>query len=164
MELLDIYTADKRLTGKTMERHQDRNSLKEGEYFLFEQAWILNSKKEILLSRRAKNKKYAGMWEPTSGHVKSKETSLDGIKREVKEELGIDVNDTEIKLVKTFLDKKSINEVWIINKEILLEDIKFLDHEVSEVKFVTLDEFKNMLKNNETFNNLKYFIDLYESL
>lgn len=46
--------------------------------------------KEILLSKRAQNKKYAGMWEPTSGHVKSKETSLEGIKREVKEELGID--------------------------------------------------------------------------
>ena len=144
MELLDIYTADKVLTGKTIERHQDRNCLKDGEYFLFEQAWVLNSKKEILLSRRARNKKYAGMWEPTSGHVRSKETSLEGIKRELKEELGIDVSDTEIKLVKTFLDNKSIKEIWVINKEISLEDIKFVDHEVSEVKFVTLDEFKKI--------------------
>lgn len=164
MELLDIYNADKELTGKTIGRHESRDVLNDGEYFLFEQAWVLNSNKEILLTKRAPTKKYAGMWEPTSGHIKSGETSFDGIKRELKEEIGLSVKNDEIKLVKTFLDKKSIKEIWVVNKDVSINDFKFIDNEVSDAKFVTLNEFKKMLENNETFNNLEYFVDLYENL
>jgi hypothetical protein len=42
--------------------------------------------------------------------------------------------------------------------------LKFIDNEVSDAKFVTLDEFKELLKNNETFKNLQYFVDLYEKI
>lgn len=164
MELLDIYTENKELTGKTIERHENRGLLKEGEYFLFEQAWVLNSNREILLTRRAPNKKYAGMWEPTSGHVISGETSLNAIKRELYEEIGINIKDSEIKLVKSFIDKKSIKEIWVVKKDVCVEQLRFVDDEVSDAKFVTINEFKEMLKYNETFNNLEYFIELYKTL
>ena len=62
----------------------------------------------------------------------------------------------------SFIDKKSIKEIWLIKKEVSISELKFADREVSAAKFVTIDEFKEMLKNNETFNNLKYFIDIYE--
>ena len=164
MEYLDVYDANKNLVGKTIERYQTRDDLKEGEYFLFEQAWVLNEKNEILLTRRAPNKKYGGIWEPTSGHVKSGETSLDGIKRELEEELGLVVKDEEIKLVKSYIDKKSIREIWIVKKNIKIEELKFVDSEVSDAKFVSLAEFEKMLQNNETFNNLQYFIELYKEI
>ena len=164
MEFLDIYNKNKELTGKKIERHQSRDDLKEGEYFLFEQAWVLNKNKEILLTQRGPTKKYAGMWEPTSGHVSSGETSLEGIKRELKEEIGLEVKNDEIKLVKTFIDNKSIKEIWVINKDISLKDLKFEDNEVSDAKFVTITQFESMIKNNETFNNLEYFIEIYKEL
>ena len=164
MEYLDVYNKEKKLVGKIIERHQSREDLNEGEYFLFEQAWVLNLNNEILLTQRAPNKKYAGMWEPTSGHVMSGETSLDGIKRELNEELGININDEEIKLVKSFIDKKSIKEVWLIRKDIKIEELKFIDSEVSDAKYVSLSEFEKMLENGEIFNNLKYFVQLYREI
>lgn len=31
-------------------------------------------------------------------------------------------------------------------------------------KFVTIDEFKQLLHDNKTFNNLSYFIELYKNI
>lgn len=164
MEYLDVYNENKELVNKTIERHESRSVLGDNEYFLFEQAWIINNDGKILLTRRAPNKKYAGFWEPTSGHVMSCEKSIDGIKRELKEELGIKINDNELTLIKSFIDKKSIKEIWIVKKDISINSLKFIDNEVSDAKYVTIDEFKEMLKNNETFNNLNYFIELYDQV
>ncbi len=164
MEYLDIYDKDKKLTGKKIERYQSRDDLKDGEYFLFEQAWVINSNNQILLTRRAPNKKYGGIWEPTSGHVQSGETSLEGIKRELEEELGLKVGENEIELVKSYIDKKSIREIWIVRKNIEIEELKFIDSEVSDAKFVSIEEFEQMLKQNETFNNLQYFLELYKNI
>ena len=164
MEYLDIYDKDIKLTGKKIEMYQSRDDLKDGEYFLFEQAWIINSNNEILLTRRAPNKKYSGIWEPTSGHVQSGENSLEGIERELEEELGLKVREDEIELVKSYIDKKSIREIWIVKKDVKIEELKFIDSEVSEVKFVSIEEFEQMLIQNETFNNLQYFIELYKDI
>jgi len=164
MEYLDIYDKNKKLTGKKIERHQNRDELKDGEYFLFEQAWVINLDNQILLTKRAPNKKFAGIWEPTSGHVSSGETSLEGIKRELEEELNLKIKDDEIKLAKSFIDNKSIKEIWVVRKDIKIEDLKFIDNEVSDAKFVSINEFEQMLKQNETFSNLQYFIKLYNDI
>lgn len=89
---------------------------------------------------------------------------LNAIKRELHEKIGIDIKDSEIKLVKSFIDKKSIKEIWVVKKDVSLEQLRFVDDEVSDAKFVTINEFKEMLKDNETFNNLEYFIELYKTL
>ncbi len=53
---------------------------------------ILIRNNKILAYKRSENKKcYAGFWDVTGGHVEEKETPEDALKREVKEELGIDV-------------------------------------------------------------------------
>ena len=46
-----------------------------------------------------------GKWEDTHGGVKAGEDSIDGIKRELKEELGINVDDNELRLIKTLKKK-----------------------------------------------------------
>lgn len=164
MELLDIYTINKTKTGKTIPRHADRNELQEGEYFLFEQAWIVNSKKEILLTQRAFNKKYGGMWDLTSGHVSSGENSIQGIKREIFEEIGLDLKDDDLVLAKSFVENKSIKEIWVINKDVQINDLKFRDNEVIGAKFVSIDELLQMIERNESFNNLRYFQEIYQKL
>lgn len=164
MEYLDVYNSNKELIGKTIERYESRDKLLENEYFLFEQVWILNSERKILLTQRSPNKKFAGLWEPTSGHVIAGESSKECIKRELQEEIGIKINDFELSLVKSFIDKKSIKEVWLIQKDIPLNELKFIDGEVSDAKYVSIEEFKLMLKNNETFSNLQYFVELYNKL
>ena len=55
-ELWDIYDRNKQKTGKTAERGVYQ--FKEGEYHIVVTGIILNSKNEILISKRAEFKKY----------------------------------------------------------------------------------------------------------
>lgn len=159
MEKIDLYSKNKEKLGKTFVRNKDK--LLKDEYYLLEQAWILNDQNKILLTRRNLNKSYGGMWEATAGHVKSGETDLEGIRREVYEELGLNIKKNEFKFIKSFIRKQAILDVWIVRKNINLEDLKLKDDEVIGAKFVSISEFKEMLNNNEIVENLTYFIDIY---
>ena len=159
MEIIDLYNKNKGKLGKTFVRKQDK--LLEDEYYLLEQAWILNSENKILLTRRSLNKSYGGMWEATAGHVKSGEKDLEGIQREVHEELGLNIEKTEFKFIKSLIRKQAILDVWVVRKDINLKDLKLKNDEVMGAKFVSISEFKEMLNNNEIVENLTYFIDIY---
>lgn len=78
-ELWDIYDENKNKTGKTAIR--DVTILQKGEYHIVVTGIILNSKNEILISKRAMNKKFGGMWECNGGSILAGETSKEGIKR-----------------------------------------------------------------------------------
>lgn len=159
MEIIDLYNKNKGKLGKTFVRKQDK--LLEDEYYLLEQAWILNSENKILLTRRSLNKSYGGMWEATAGHVKAGETGLEGIQREVHEELGLNIEKNEFKFIKSLIRKQAILDVWVVRKDINLKDLKLKNDEVMGAKFVSISEFKEMLNNNEIVENLTYFIDIY---
>lgn len=45
-----------------------------------------------------------------------------------------------------------------------LENIKFSNGEVIDAKYVTINEFNNMIKNGETHEWLEYFNELYKKL
>lgn len=162
MEKIDLYNINKEKLGKTFIRNQD--TLLENEYYLLPQAWIINNNNEILLTRRSLNKSYGGMWEPTTGHVKSGESSLEAIQRELFEEIGIKTEQSELTLVKTFIHKQSIRDIWIVKKDLNISDLAFSEHEVIGAKFVNISEFKQMLNNNEIVSNLSYFIDIYPNI
>lgn len=162
MEKIDLYNTNKEKLGKIFVRHQDK--LLENEYYLLEQAWILNDKNEILLTRRSLNKSYGGMWEPTTGHVKSGETDFEGIQREIKEEIGLNIEKNDFKFIKSFIRKQAIMDIWIVKKDLKLDEISIKKDEVIDAKFVTISEFKNMLNNNEVIAELSYFIDIYNNM
>ena len=67
-----------------------------------------NSQREFLVTQRAFNKKWAaGNWEMPGGGAKSKESSLDAIKREVKEETGLDVEVVRVLGLSTHITDKN---------------------------------------------------------
>ncbi len=81
-ELWDIYDGNKKEDRKNGRKRV--YEFKDGEYHLVVQAIILNTKNEILISKRAPFKKFGGMWECNGGSALKGETSLEGILREVK--------------------------------------------------------------------------------
>ena len=81
-ELWDIYDKNRRKTGKIAER--DVYEFKDGEYHIVVTGIILNSKDEILISKREPHKKFGGMWECNGGSILAGETSIEGILRELK--------------------------------------------------------------------------------
>ena len=166
-ELIDIYNDKKERTGKVVERKRGA-SLDKDEYIISVTCWIINKEGKILLTQRKLNKHNGGMWEPTTGLVISGESSLEGILRELNEEIGIKVNKEEIKLVKEIIEKRSdlnfFRDIYLIRKDIRINDFIFSDGEVVSAKYVTIDEFKEMITNKETFEYLKYFIELYNQI
>lgn len=66
-ELWDIYDENRRKTGKIAE--MDVYKLKKGEYHTVVTGIIFNTKREILISKRARWKKYGGLWESNSGSI-----------------------------------------------------------------------------------------------
>ena len=104
------------------------------------------------------------MWEPTGGLVTTGETSIEAIKRELFEEIGIKVKDDSIRLIDSYRDEHFFRDVYLIKDNITLDSIKFNDREVVDAKYVTIHEFKNMLKNNEINSWNESFIHIYEDV
>ena len=151
MELWDVYNINREKTGKVIDRNSSE-ILQDGEYHIVAEAIIINSKQEILLSKRAESKtKYPLMWECNGGSVKSGEDTLQGILRELKEELGIVLSKDEAIFYKTIRDDKAkdFKDIWIFRKDIDLKELSFTDNEVIEAKWASLKEFERMHKNND---------------
>lgn len=76
-------------------------------------AWIINGKGEVLLTKRSQNaKNEKGKWEAPGGAVEFGETLEEAIRREMKEELGI-----EIEILEQWKAKNHIisdeNQHWV---------------------------------------------------
>ena len=145
MEIVDIYDGKKNKTGKTVERN---TKPKLGEYRLSIHIWITNSKGELLIQRRSANKKiFPNMWNETGGAASTGETSEMTCAREFEEELGIKPNMNKAELIGSIKRKYDYVDVWHIEQDIDLNDIKMQEDEVSEVKYVTIDELKKIIEN-----------------
>ena len=94
MELWDIYDKNKKPTGRTMERNNW--CLKDDEYHLTVLGVILRPDGRFLITKRVMTKAWApGWWEVSGGAAMAGETSLEAVKREVKEETGLDVSNAQ---------------------------------------------------------------------
>ena len=149
-EFWDIYDKDRNKTGKLAQRGVDK--LKEGEYHIVVTAVILNSKNEILLTQRAPFKTFPFMWECNGGSILAGETSIEGILREVKEEVGVEFQESDavfLKTIERYCVPADFKDVWIFRKDILDKEITLPDGEAIAFKWVTIDEFEEMFELGE---------------
>lgn len=147
-ELVDVYDKNRNITGKIISR-RDISILKNDEYIITVHCFIINSSNQILLTQRSFNKNRGGKWEETHRGLRTGEKSVEGIKRELQEEIGINVQANDLKLIKILKRKNKFRDIYILKKDIPLYSLKYNDCEVMNCKYVSLNEFKSMIKNNE---------------
>ena len=161
-EYWDIYDENRRKTGKVVER--GNYDFKPGEYHIVVTGIILNSKNEILITKRAPYKKFGLMWECNGGSILSGETSLQGILRELKEEIGVEFKEKDAIFLKTVKGGKKypdFKDLWLFKKKKKKEEITFPDGEAIDYKWVTIDEFMKMY-NNEIVPTVDFGIEEYK--
>lgn len=88
------------------------------------------------------------MWTTTGGHPTSGQTSLKGIVTEIKEELGIDVEENNLKLFKTIKTEDDFVDIYYLKMDVELENIKTQEEEVGSIKWASIEEINNMIKND----------------
>ncbi|MBP3635363.1 MAG: NUDIX domain-containing protein [Bacilli bacterium] len=112
--------------------------------------WIINSKRELLLQKRSANKKHnPNKWANTGGGIKHDETSVEAVVRECKEELGIDVDVTNLEYKMTLQREYDYVDVYVLYQDIDINSIKYQESEVSDVKYFTIQQIEQMINNNE---------------
>ena len=158
-EFFDIYDENRRFLGRSENRKTYK--FKKGEYHIVADGYIFNSNNQLLITRRAPNKTFPYQWEGSGGSVVAGEKSIDGIIREIKEEIGLDIEKNELVFYDQYKieDEKSprFRDVYIIKKDVDIKDLVLQEDEVMDAKWVTLDEYKAMLKNNEIVPILNFY-------
>lgn len=148
MEKRDLYDLNKNLTGETIFKGEKYPSDRK---ILVVAIWIENSKGELLIQKRSIEKD--GKWATTGGHPKSGETSLQGIITEVKEELGLDISNEDIKFIYSGFDDKVFLDMYYVKMVVNINKLVLQKEEVSEVMWASIDEIKNIIDSGEFKNS-----------
>lgn len=152
MELWDILDESRSKTGRVVQRGKSMNS---GEYHLVVFAIIINSEGEFIISKRTPNKTYPNTWEFTGGSALAGEDSLSAILREVKEELGIELINSNGKLLKTikYEEGSYFADVWLFEQDIEIKDVVCQPEEVSEARIATKKEVIKLIEEDIFIKN-----------
>jgi isopentenyl-diphosphate delta-isomerase len=128
--------------------------------------WITNSKNQILLARRHRNKAHhPGRWGPAvSGTVEEGESYYDNIVKEAEEELGL-------KNIKPKIGPKTITEgeykhftqcyTLLLDKSI--DEFRIQEDEIEEIKWFSAEELKKNLQEHpeEFIPRMKEYFELF---
>lgn len=182
MEYIDIFDENNNPTGEIKEKTQAHE---DGNFHRTAHIWIMNDKKELLLQKRSATKKsHPNCWDISgAGHIRAGESVTVGAIRELKEELGIEVNEKDLQYIATIKSTKNpknmeFGYVYLLRCNKKIEEYIFEDEEVSEVKYVYYEELEKMVEDkteglllhDEEFKKLfeyirneekdKYYIDI----
>ena len=142
-ELWDLLDEDGMPVGAT---HVRGEKLPHGAYHRVVEIFTMNSKGELLITKRAPEKKpYPNMWDITGGAVVAGEDSLDAARRELREETGIEVANRELNLILTHKGNSAFVDIYIAHKDIPAEKLTMQPGETSAAKWVKLSEFERMI-------------------
>ena len=163
-ELWDIVDEHGRKTGRFHERGVP---MKAGDYHPSVSVWIVNSRGEFLISRRAPapGRHAVGMWEPTGGAVVAGEDSLTAALREVREELGLTLEPEQGRVYKSYTyphsngDGAAYITVWVFRRDADLDEIVLQPEETSDVMWADADTIRSMMTEGR-FIPFDYFDDL----
>lgn len=151
-EIFDIVDENDQIIGQATrhEAHQNPNLIHRVVH-----VWIINNKNQILIQQRSLTKdKAPGYWDIScGGHIKSGDSPEITVKRELKEELGINVKCMFIKkYVEKFTDQaEMVNLYYAISNG----PFKFNEEEITQLKFFSESETQKLI--NDPHSKFSHF-------
>ena len=135
MELLDIVDENGNYTGEIVERKKAQElGLLHWEVIII----VVNDRKQILLQKRSANKKYfPNKWALCSGLVISGESCDEAAVRELKEELGVEFQISDLNLLEGNLN---LTRFYYVITNYDESQFTIQKEELSSVKWFDLDE------------------------
>lgn len=118
--------------------------------------WFYTVNSELLLQKRSVTKKtFPGLWDVSvAGHIDTGEDILDSAKREVMEELGVNLENQELVKIGVHKSQQKHSEnlidcefhhIFISELKTPLKDLKLQESEVSDVKLISVNDFERVL-------------------
>ena len=151
MELLDIYDNEGNTTGRTIVRGDKSAELSDNEHIAVAVIFIENDNGEFLIQKTSKEK--GGLFSSTGGHVNSGEKPLETIKREVKEELDVDIENKDIVDYGYLLYDMPLRFLYYIRKNIDINKVKVQKEEVDYVKYMSVEEINKLIEDNKVLKS-----------
>jgi len=146
-EYWDVLDEKRQPTGRI---HKRGEPLPDDDYHLVVRAWIVNSKGEFLITRRAFNKiGFPGMWEIPSGSATVGEDSRTAIIREAEEESGITLLPENAELFSTYRRGNDFYDNWLFRQEFDLVDVVLQEGETIDARAATWNEISAMMGRGE---------------
>ena len=142
MEFNDVYDKERNLTGRV---HRRGTRWKTGEYGLVVCVWVYDGKGNLLLTRRAKGKSFAGTWENSGGAAKAGENSRQAIARELFEETGIRAGEEEFEFLGSDRDRYTHYDFYCLKRTTPLTQIVLLPGETDGVQWASMEQVRRMV-------------------
>jgi len=155
--MLDVLNNDGSISGKIASREEVH---RKGLHHRTVHIWVLNSKGELLLQKRSAQKEvFPGLWDIScAGHLSTGDSSISGALRELKEELGLDVRETELRFLFTVpgnyfnghnIVENETTDVYLLEKPVSSEEIIFNKEEIDQIKFITAAQLKRLIQEKD---------------
>lgn len=151
MEILQYFNDDNTLNMGVAERsYIHQNNLWHREVAI----WIINEKNELLFQRRSPKKKLApNKLSITAGHVDAKEPEIIAALREINEEIGLSFKEEDLNLLGVFKNEQEGNYcfsyTYLLKTNAKIEDMTMQEDEVSELKYITIEELEERIRNKD---------------
>ncbi len=173
-ELIDILTPDGKSTGKTALKSEAH---KHGWFHATVHIWLFTSDKKILLQKRALTKKvFPGLWDiSVAGHIAAGEYILSAAKREVFEEIGLELQENDLIKIGTrihqVIHKNGIQDnehhhVFIAELKVPVQKLIIQKEEVADIKLFDL----SVLRDTKNIENVllsrfhEYYCMVYDKI
>lgn len=151
MEVLDLYDKDLKPTGRTVERGKP---IPRGSLIPIVAVFVYNSHGQYLIQKVAPSK--GNYYSTTAGHVQSGELDFaQAMLRELKEEIGLTVAKSELKLLKIRRYEYKFTLLYMLKSNVPVEMLRLQKEEVESVHWMTREEIERLC-NEGLFQRVHY--------
>ncbi len=117
---------------------------------------VLNTERKLLLQKRSETKDIQpGKWDTSvGGHIEYGEDLIEALKREAKEELGLNIIDKYLIPLKKYIHQSEIERELVFSFIYITNDsIHFNQDEISDASFYTEQEINELVLSDKTTDN-----------